>query len=171
MSKSKIRRRLKNQKGFTLMELMVVVLILGIISAYAIPTYLSSIRTAKLGQVIANYGAARTETWSAYYAPGSDEESAAKAAGQNLTSLTNPFGASSATRQPVVITDDGGTTYEYWTGSAWASYDGDGTGSVNLGGGEVVLNYETSGEITVAAYDDSSTPASMESETITDPRL
>lgn len=158
------RSHLKKQGGFTLMEIMVVVLILGLIAGYAIPRYLAAIRTAKLGQVTANYETARTETLSAYYVPGSTQTTAAQAAGKNLTSLTNPFGASSATRQPVVVKDTA-TTYKYWTGSAWATYNSDA-----LAGGEVVLDYTTSNQITVTAYDDSSTPASMKTEVITDPK-
>jgi len=170
--KSKTSRP-KREGGFTLMEIMVVVLILGLIAGYATPRYLASIRTAKLGQVTANYETVRTETVSAFYVPGSTETTAAKAAGQNCSSLTNPFGASSATRQPVVICG-AADTYQYYTGSAWASYDGDAEGTVNLAGGEMVVDYQTSNQITVTAYDD--TPAAMTiggdtGTSITDPKL
>lgn len=158
----------KKRKGFTLMEIMVVVLILGLIAGYAIPRYLSGIRTAKLGQVIANYETARTETWAAYYVPSSTETTTAqtvvkKYALAGEAKLTNPF---SATREAVVIQDAADPTYKYWDGDSWETYNTD-----TLAGGEVVLDYSTSDQITVTAYDDTATAGGMQTDTINDPKL
>jgi len=157
-----VRKRSKRKKGFTLMEIMVVVLILGLIAGYAIPRYLAGIQTAKLGQVIANYDAVRTETWAAYYIPGSTQITVAQAVAKQSTGLTNPFND-----EPVVIYGDATTPdtdrYEYWDGS-WVTYS-------ELLGGEVVLDYTIAGEITITAYDDVATAEGMQEETIDDPKL
>lgn len=134
--------QLKGEKGFTLMEVMVVVLILGLIAGYAIPTYLSSIRTAKLGQVTANYETVRTEVLSAYYAPGSTNTSVETVVLANTTGLTNPFGGSA------VIANNG-----------------------TLAAGVVKVDGTTAGQVTATAYDNSSTPAVMKTQTISDPKL
>ena len=163
-----VRKRSKRKKGFTLMEIMVVVLILGLIAGYAVPRYLSGIRTAKLGQVIGNYETVRTEVWAAYYVPGSDEESAAKVVGlNNYNKLSNPFGTLSETCQAVVVYGEATPKYYYYDGGSWELYNTAGTA---LTGGEVVLDYSTSGEITVTAYDDTATAGGMQTDTIDDPK-
>jgi type IV pilus assembly protein PilA len=58
---------LGNRKGFTLVELMIVVAIIGILAAIAIPSFLNFRLKAKASEAKSNLGAIRT-TEVAYYA-------------------------------------------------------------------------------------------------------
>ncbi|MEW6380181.1 MAG: prepilin-type N-terminal cleavage/methylation domain-containing protein [bacterium] len=53
-------RNLKNQQGFTLIELMIVVAIIGILSAIAIPNFMTFRLKAKTSEAKANLGSIRT---------------------------------------------------------------------------------------------------------------
>jgi type IV pilus assembly protein PilA len=55
-----LRRKLMNQAGFTLMELIVVVLIVGILAAVGVPLYLGYVRDSRLAEAKALAGAALT---------------------------------------------------------------------------------------------------------------
>jgi len=56
----KIRKMMKNKKGFTLIELMVVVIIVGILAAVAIPLYTGHVAQAKASEGAALVGSVRT---------------------------------------------------------------------------------------------------------------
>jgi len=59
---------MKNQKGFTLIELMIVVAIIAILAAIALPAYSDYTKKAKISEVILAASAARTAV--AEYAAG-----------------------------------------------------------------------------------------------------
>lgn len=64
-----IRKRLENQEGFTLIELMVVVLIIAILIAIAIPTFLGARRRAQDRQAQSNLRNALTAQKTYYTDP------------------------------------------------------------------------------------------------------
>ncbi|NLN65275.1 MAG: prepilin-type N-terminal cleavage/methylation domain-containing protein, partial [Clostridiaceae bacterium] len=49
-----LQKRKRNEKGFTLVELMVVVVIIGVLTAIAVPVYNNATSKAKLNAIAAN---------------------------------------------------------------------------------------------------------------------
>ena len=124
------------------MELMVVVLILGILAAYGVPRYLSSVKTSKLGMVIANYDAVVTEVSAAFYAPGSTSTSVETTVVANSNGdLTNPFGEDAVVGNAATPT----------------------AGQIQVDGKTVA------GQVTVTAYDDAAA-AMTYTQAISDPK-
>ncbi len=84
------------QQGFTLIELMIVVAIIGILAAVALPAYQDYTKRAKLSEVVLAASACRT-TISEVYQTGSLTVVAANAWGCESTSATSKYVASIAT--------------------------------------------------------------------------
>ena len=140
-------KKVKNQKGFTLIELMVVIVIIGILVAIALPNFIGAQDRAKLSSVKANMHTYQTivETyavdWGGSYGANIAEVSteATTASNPYYKTFVNPFGSSFSS-----ITNVGGTAipnagaslgmtgvvaYTRPATSSYAVYGGDKTGT------------------------------------------
>jgi len=89
---------MKSEKGFTLIELMIVVAIIGILAAIAIPNFLSYQKKAKTSEAKTNLGAIRTS-----------EESYRAENDVYLSCADSPAGNPTSSKRPWVDAGDFGT--------------------------------------------------------------
>src|SRR5579864_9126691 len=91
------------QQGFTLIELMIVVAIIGILAAVALPAYQDYTKRAKVTEIILAASACRT-TITEVYQTGTQSAVAAGNWGCESTSATSKYVASVATDANGVVT-------------------------------------------------------------------
>ncbi|MGI6284603.1 type II secretion system protein [Neomoorella humiferrea] len=65
------RKKLNNQRGFTLVELLVVIAIIGILAAVVVPGAFRAVENAKISRVVADVRALKAAGY-AYYADAGD---------------------------------------------------------------------------------------------------
>lgn len=89
--KSLRNKSLNKAKGFTLIELMIVVAIIGILAAVALPAYQDYTKKAKFAEVVSMVGAARTAVELCFQTEGSLDTCDAGVGGIPATVVTGTY--------------------------------------------------------------------------------
>jgi type IV pilus assembly protein PilA len=120
----KIRRSMAGNEGFTLIELMIVVAIIGILAAVAVPNFISYRDRARVASAVASAGSIRGAL-SAFAAddPNNNYPAAALADYAAIRAVVNPLGASlPATENSVGMSTAAYAPVADADGNAGASY-------------------------------------------------
>ena len=110
------------RKGFTLVEVLIVVIIIGILASIAVPQYMTSIEKARSGEAAVNIGTIRTSVDRYWYQNASITNNFAYLDVDNPNSITNKLytysltddGTDASTRAYTILatrTSAGGTAY------------------------------------------------------------
>ncbi len=127
-----LKNRLKSQKGFTLMEMLVVVAIIVILIAVSIPTFSGQMNKAKEATDAANERAAKAAALTAYLTDGTTGTQYYNAAdGKLYGSVTTGYGKSDTNKDKcikITIDSNGMVTNLTWETGAGAGGAGGGAG-------------------------------------------
>ncbi len=136
----------KNEKGFTLAELLIVVAIIGVLVAVSIPIFTSQLEKARESTDVANMRAAKAEAAADYLSGDLDtakwnvdgttkEASAYYDAGKGLMQKTKPTAYGKGTEADGKVSFDGYTNTQSYTKAVIKA-------SVNTETGEITISWE-----------------------------
>ncbi len=108
-----MRKKQKNERGFTLVELMVVIAIIGVLVAIALPKFMNQANKAKIASAQATLASMKTSI-EVYYADTKNNKYPANAT--EVTSVLEDDGFASNTVDPW------GNKFKYWVDTNRKSY-------------------------------------------------